>query len=614
MALFATPLLAAQLRASEEWTLVPVPGAWSSVPGLDLASYDGIAWYRTFVIVPPEWTDTDLTLELGKIDDSDETFVNGRRVGATGTFPPEAKTAWSVSRRYTIPAATVRPGRPNLIAMRVHDSGGEGGIAGGPLALVGPTGRISLGGGTWQFRTGDDPTFAQWSVPENSYARVLIARQYLGQQGSGAIAPGNGILVGGTETPPAGARTLWYRSPAAAWTEALPVGNGRLGAMVFGDPRTLHLQLNEESVWAGSPLNRDRAGAHESYLRARTLLLEGKTREAQDLLQSEFMTPRRVRSYQTLGDLRFHQNGIDSATDYRRSLDLETGVARVEFTSGGARFVREVFASAVDDCLVVRITSDGPGQIGGSLKLDRPVDATAGVMPPHQLVLRGRAAHGEKERGLQFEARVRVLPEGGRVRVEGDRLEIRRADSLLLFLAAGTDFHRGDLPSRLDAILAGVAEREFDEIRARHVADVERLMGRVTLDLGGHEKRALPTDLRLARVRAGESDPDLVATYFQFGRALLVASSRPGTLPANLQGLWNHHIEAPWNSDYHLNINLQMNYWPAEVTALSECHEPLFDFVDRLRVRGAETARAHYDAPGWVAHHTTDIWAFTAPV
>ncbi len=617
--LFASLTGERALPAADGWSLVPVPGKWSSfqgeqLRGQDLGKYDGFAWYRTYVIVPAEWGGADLTLELGTIDDSDETFVNGRRVGGTGAFPPEAKTAWNVQRSYPIPGAEILAGRPNLIAVRVHDSGGAGGITGGSLALIGPTGRISLGGGTWQFRTGDDRAFADWTTPQDSFAALMLARQYLGTQGGGAIAPGNGILVAAKTVAPAGARTLWYQQPASSWTEALPIGNGRLGAMVHGDPRTMHLQLNEESIWAGLPLDRDRPDAQSAFFRARALLLEGKTLEGQALLQEEFMTERRVRSYQTLGDIRFTMPSSNEASEYSRSLDLSTGIARVEYTAGGAHFIREVFASAVDDCLVVRISCDQPGLISGSLAIDRPAGATAGVLPPQQLVLRGRAGHGDHDLGVQFEARVHAEADGGQIRVQGDRLEVRNANSLVLFLSASTDFQRGDYQARNESRLGAVAAIGFDAARARHIADQASLFGRVSIDLGGHDLRSLPTDVRLARVRQGGADPDLVATYFQFGRALLIASSRSGTLPANLQGLWNPHLEAPWNSDYHLNINLQMNYWPAEVTALPECHEPLFSFVDRLRVRGAKTARLHYGAPGWVAHHTTDVWAFTAPI
>ncbi len=600
--------------AADDWTLVPVPAGWSTFEGLDLSSFDGIAWYRAYLFVPKEWDGIDLTLHLGIIDDADLTFFNGRMVGGLGSFPPRARSASNRAREYRIPAEAVIAGRPNLIAVRVHDSGGEGGIVGGHLGLAGADGEISLGGGTWEFRVGDDLAWAKWPTPERSTAAVMFARKYLSSQGPGATAPGDGILISGRKDAPTGAHVLWYRRPAASWTEALPVGSGSLGAMVHGDPRTLHLQLNEKSLWAGAPIERDREGAAEAFHRARALCLEGKIDEAQALLQSEFMTERRVRSYQTLGDLRFVFTSIGEAREYRRSLDLTTGIVRVEARSGDANFVREVFASAPDRAIVIRIRCDRPGRISGTLTLDRPEGATTGGLPPDLLVMAGRASHGVAELGTRFETRVRAIAEGGTVRVQEASIEVHGADALTLVLVAATDFGGTPTELRIRRDLEQLRDRSYDELRARHLADYQTLFDRVAIDLGGSELRELPTDERLARARSGAPDPDLLATYFQYARMLLMGSSRPGGLPANLQGIWNPHITAPWNADYHLNINLQMNYWPAEVAALPECHTPLFAYIERLRVRGRETARIHYDAPGWVAHHTSDAWAFTSPI
>ncbi len=606
-------LVTSHALADDEWQLVPVPGRWSEIPDTNLGDYDGTAWYRAFVVIPKEWSDSELSLSLGKIDDVDQTFFNGEKIGETGTFPPNSLTAWNQTRRYSVPASLVRPGQANLIAVRVHDSGGAGGITEGPLHLRGPNGVLTLGGGTWLFRTGDSAEYAKWNHNPADPLANLVVRQYLSSQGPGAIAPGNGILISGKVAAPSSTRSLWYQQPATTWTEALPVGNGRLGAMVHGDPQTLHLQLNEESLWAGKPIERDRPGAAEAFREARALMVEGKIIEAQRLLQEKFMTPRRIRSHQTLGDLRFHSPRILEAREYQRSLDLATGIATTEFQSGETRFVREVFASAPHDVIIVRISSDRPGQVTGTLSLDRPGnrDITAAVAP-QQLLLAGRAQHQGKELGVQYQARVQVETSGGQLVSKTRTIEIRDADSVVFVITAATDYggkspqsHNVDTLSRLTS---------YDTMRRRHLEDHSKLFDRVSIDLGETSRRKEPTDLRLQAVREGRSDPDLIATYFQFGRYLLMGSSRPGTLPANLQGLWNHHLEAPWNADYHININLQMNYWPAEVTALSECHLPLFDYLDRLRVRGQKTAEVHYDAPGWVAHHTSDIWAFTAPI
>jgi alpha-L-fucosidase 2 len=596
---------------AEEWRHVPVPAPFSRISGLE--DFDGIVWYRTYVVVPESWAGDPLTLHLGTIDDADETYINGVKIGGLGGFGDAVGSAYGTPRVYEVPAERILVGRPNLIAVRVRDAGGEGGITAGPLALKGPKGTIGLGGGTWLLREGDRPA-AEWDAPATSFAALILAREYLGRQGSGAIAAGNPVVITAAEAAPEGSRILWYREPASSWLEALPVGNGRLGAMVHGGVRTMHLQLNEESVWAGLPIERDRPGSAEAFREARELCLEGRIAEAQRLLQDEFMTPRRIRSHQTLGDLRFELADLGVVDDYQRSLDLSTGITRTRFRSGEARFTREVFASAPDDALILRLTCDRPGGLSGRLTLDRPEGASAGVLPPDQLRLVGRASQGGEDPGTSFEARARLTTIGGGIRSEAGVIEVRGADEILIVLAAATDFRKGDPGLRNERVLGAAAERTFEELRQRHVADHQALLRRVTLELGGHDRRSLPTNERLARVRAGESDPDLIATWFQYGRYLLMGSSRPGTLPANLQGIWNPHIEAPWNADYHLNINLQMNYWPAEVTALSECHEPLFDFIRRLRLRGVKTARVHYGAPGWVAHHVSDIWAFTVPI
>jgi|GEM_PF-20380 len=446
------------------------------------------------------------------------------------------------------------------------------------------------------------------------------------------------------ETPRETSLELWYTRPAGKWTEALPVGNGRLGAMVFGRIAEERIQLNEESIWAGSQgAYTDPPDAAEHLARARGLFFEGKCSEGEAVMQKGVMSPRlHPRSYQTLGDLRLtligdDQDAIESTgggESYRRGLDLSTAIATTRFEWGGVVFEREVFVSAPDQLLVVRVTSDRPGQISLDARLDRPADATTTADGPNRLVLTGRASHDGKRQGVRFASCVEARLDGGSLSVNDSTLAIRGADGVTFLLAAATDYSRRDPSTPLDGnlveqcrgALGAAAGKTFSELRRRSVADHQRLFGRVTLDLGRTAAADRPTDERLRDYRVGKDvgaeaedggtdlgDPHLAALYFQFGRYLLICSSRPGCLPANLQGIWNEHIAAPWNADYHININVQMNYWPAEVANLSECHEPFFDFIDGVRTRGRRTARTVYGCGGFVAHHTTDAWHYTTP-
>ena len=404
---------------------------------------------------------------------------------------------------------------------------------------------------------------------------------------------------------------LWYDRSASTWNEALPVGNGRLGGMVFGQIGNERIQLNEDTVWAGAPQERDIPGAFQHLPEIRQMLFDGKYVEAERKIQETIMGPRIApKAYPTLGDLWLDASPTQSPSNYRRELDLETGVARTEWTDDGVKFSREVFSSAPHEVLVVRIEADRPGAISTRVRLDRTVDA-ATTAAGNELLLQGRASHGGTQLGVRFEARLRALIEGGSVRPDGTSLLIADSDVVTLIVVAATDY-RGLQPSdETTRQLSAVEEVSYAELRESHVADHTAISNRVSLNLGGKDKRRNPVDARLESMRAGESDPDLLATYFQFGRYLLMASSRPGAMPANLQGIWNDKIAPPWDSDYHININLQMNYWPADVTNLSEMQEPLWDALDNLRVRGRKTARDHYNARGFVAHHRTDAWWYT---
>lgn len=424
-----------------------------------------------------------------------------------------------------------------------------------------------------------------------------------------------GIEMRGASAPPDAPWALWYRRPAAQWVEALPVGNGRLGAMVFGGVVEERIQLNEESVWDGYPRDRTNPEALEVLPEVRRLLFEGKNGEATELAKKMMGIPERIRSYQSLGDLHLSPPPMDEVVDYRRELDIETGVATTAYTVDGVRHRREVFVSAPAQVLVVRLEADRPGAVNATLTVTREQDAVCLSEGPDRLVLGGRIdiAHHEtgEPAGLSFEAHFLVLPEGGTLRNAHGELVIEGADAATILMAAATDY-RGADPTAACRETLDQAVHPYARLKADHIADHRRLFNRVDIALGEGEA-ALPTDERLARVRAGADDPGLAALYFQYGRYLLMGSSRPGCLPANLQGVWNEHMNAPWNSDYHTNINLQMNYWPAEVANLAECHLPLFDLMDSLVESGNRTARAHYGCEGWVVHHLTDIFGFTTP-
>ncbi|HEX5788233.1 MAG TPA: glycoside hydrolase family 95 protein, partial [Woeseiaceae bacterium] len=421
---------------------------------------------------------------------------------------------------------------------------------------------------------------------------------------------------------------LWYERPAAEWVEALPVGNGRLGAMVFGGINLEHLQLNEDTLWAGGPYDPANSDAEAALPEIRRLLAEGSYAEAQALVGKSFMSvPLRQMPYQSIGDLFISMPASETAFEYERELDLETAIATTSFTLGGLRHVREVFASPVDDVIVVRFALEETGQpayggrLGFSLAFSSPLAATSRSVGDDTLVLEGRngAAHGI-DGALSFETRVRVQAEGDGATVtgSGQQLHVRGADAVTVLIAAATSFRRyddvsGDPAAANAARIDAAAAREYAALRRDHVAAHREFFERVALDLGTTPAAGLPTDERIRRY-AGGGDPALAALYFQYGRYLLIASSRPGTQPANLQGIWNASIDPPWGSKYTININTEMNYWPAEPTALPELAEPLHRMIGEIAETGAGFAREHYGTGGWVAHHNTDLWRATGPI
>ncbi len=413
------------------------------------------------------------------------------------------------------------------------------------------------------------------------------------------------------------APTLWYQQPAAKWGEALPVGNGRLGAMVFGRTASERIQLNEDTVWAGEARNRINPLAADSIPKIRELLFAGKVQEAEKLAANLLSVTVRQPPYQTLGDLTLEFAGGGVTSRYRRTLNLDTGIAQVTYSSNGATFQREVFATAVDGVLVVRLTATQPS-LSFTVGLSRSADGVSTVVDSHTLRLTGDAiARNEKSYGLErktgahFVALLKVSTDG-KSETAADHLTIKNARTVTLILSAATNIREHDPSAACDKQAATAVAKGYDRLRADHVADHQRLFRRVSLSLGSSPD--LPTDERLRRVQQGGDDPALAALYFQYGRYLLMASSRPGSMPANLQGIWNESLDPPWGSKYTININTEMNYWPVETTNLSEMHLPLFDLLDRMSESGHRTAREMYHARGMVAHHNTDLWGDTEPI
>ena len=415
------------------------------------------------------------------------------------------------------------------------------------------------------------------------------------------------------------ALTLWYRLPARQWVDALPLGNGGFGAMVWGGTARERLQLNEDTLFAGGPYDANPADAQPALAEVRRLIFAGRYAEAETLTNEKLMSsPVRQMPYQALGDLWLDLDGLGATSGYRRDLDLDTATTTTRFKAGDVTYVRETFISPVDQVLVLRLTADRPGAITGWISAASEQDNRVAI-ENGELLLRGR--NGTRfgiEGRLRFTLRSRVQAVGGRVDDIGGRVRLENVDELVLIAAAATSYVRhDDVSGDPDAITAArvqaAARKSWATLRDAHVREHQRLFRRVHLDLGRTEVAARSTEVRVDRF-ATQDDPALAALYFQFGRYLLIASSRPGTQPANLQGIWNDLLDPPWSSKWTININTQMNYWPAEMTALPELVEPLERMIADLAVTGRETARRMYGAPGWVVHHNTDLWRQTSAI
>lgn len=451
--------------------------------------------------------------------------------------------------------------------------------------------------------------------------------------------------------------TLWYDKPAAEWVEALPLGNGRLGAMVFGKPAREELQLNEETVWAGEPGNNINPETGKAIPVIRQLLREGKYAEAQKYADEHVKSLNDGMPYQPVGRLLIDFPGHEQYTDYRRELDIANALAAVSYTANGVRYKREIFASLPHQVIIVRITADKPASINcavsmktphAAFQIISPFDTTFGketVNPksfshddgnnydPNELTLAGRTGDHEGKKGaVHFVAKVRAVVDsmfdaagledhnvvGFLPATDSTRMFIVNADAVTLYISIATNFKNyrdiGGNPEQWAAgYLNAAVQKDYPTARETHVAAYRHYFDRVKLDLGTTEAANLPTDIRLSRFAEG-NDPQLAALYFQFGRYLLISGSQPGGQPLTLQGIWNDKLMPPWDSKYTININTEMNYWPAEVVNLSELHEPLFRMIRDISETGHESAARTYGARGWVTHHNTDLWRATDPV
>ena len=435
------------------------------------------------------------------------------------------------------------------------------------------------------------------------------------------VAAGVGAMAQVTNEPvPGNPLVLWYQQPAQKWTEALPVGNGRISAMVFGGGDQERLQLNEGTLWAGGPYDPVNPQAKDALPQVRQLINDGKYQEAAGLIKNRVLArPVSEMPYQTVGDLLLTFAGATNVASYRRDLDLDTATATVSYIRDSVRYTRAVFADAPDNVIVVRLTADQPGRISFSAGLRTPMKATVETNGIDTLVMRGVGGDSSGIKGqLKYEARVKVIATGGRTTADGASISVANANEAVVLITAATSFKKfddvsGDPESIVTKLVAAASRKSFARLHEAQLKDYQALFHRVALDLGRSEAMKLPTDERIRHFAEG-NDPQFAAVYYQFGRYLLISCSRPGGQPAGLQGLWNESKNPPWGGKYTININTEMNYWPAESGNLAECVAPLIAMVNDLSITGARTAREMYGAGGWVAHHNTDLWRATAPI
>lgn len=432
------------------------------------------------------------------------------------------------------------------------------------------------------------------------------------------LLTGNSIAFAQTKKND-GTLKLWYNSPAENWNEALPIGNGRLGAMVFGNPAKEQLQLNEETVWSGGPNSNITSASGAAIPALRKLIFEGKFEEAQALADVE-MFPKKNSGmiYQPVGNLFLQVEGAEKATHYYRDLNIEKALATVTYQAGGVHYKREIFSSFTDQVMIVRLTADKAGKISFHAGMD--TQQKGGVRTENgKLILSGLTSDHEGEKGqIRFESQVKVLAEGGKASLQKNAWVVKNANAATVYISIATNFKNyhdvtGNESAKAASFLDQAIKKKYAAALAAHVKFYQQYFNRVKFNIGVTDAVNKPTDQRIAEF-AKTNDPHLAALYFQFGRYLLICSSQPGNQPPTLQGIWNDKMLAPWDSKYTININTEMNYWPAEVTNLPELHDPLFKMLKDLSVTGQETAKVMYGAKGWVTHHNTDLWRITGPV
>ncbi|MBN1406993.1 MAG: glycoside hydrolase family 95 protein [Calditrichaceae bacterium] len=413
---------------------------------------------------------------------------------------------------------------------------------------------------------------------------------------------------------------LWYNQPAKQWVEALPVGNGRLGAMVFGNPSKEQIQLNENTVWAGQPNRNDNPHAKEALPKVRQLIFDGRYKEAQDIVNDKFISKNsQGMPYQTIGNLNLVFPGHEKFINYYRELDIETAVTTTRYDVDGVTYQREIFASFPDQVIILKITANQPGKINFTATMDHPAQVDISTEGYDKLIMSGVTGDCDSITGaVKFQAHVKIITDVGSASATDTSLTVNNANAATLYISMASSFNNyqdisANAGERANSFLQKAIEKNYNQALQDHITDYQKYFNRVSIDLGVTDSVKNPTDLRIEQFAKG-NDPQLVALCFQFGRYLLISSSRPGGQPANLQGIWNDRLYPPWDSKYTVNINTEMNYWPSESTNLSEMNEPLIQMVKELSQAGRQTAKDMYDAEGWVLHHNTDIWRMCGPI
>ncbi|HEY9045089.1 MAG TPA: glycoside hydrolase family 95 protein [Ohtaekwangia sp.] len=443
------------------------------------------------------------------------------------------------------------------------------------------------------------------------------------------FALGTGLSAAYAQSPATSSPLrLWYQQPAEQWEASLPLGNGRLGAMPDGGIYRENIVLNDITLWSGSKQDADAPDAARFLPQIQQLLFEGKNAEAESLMYNSFVCKGAgsglgngsnvpYGSYEVLGSLHLdYHYGIDSAraklTSYQRELSLDKAIASTQYILQGTSFKREYFTSFAHDVIVIRLTADQSKKIGFTVSLDRPERYSTTVVKD-ELQMTGQLNNGTDGKGMRYITRVKLVPTGGKVTATGNQLNLSDADAVTIYISSATDFRNPQFEKKSASELAAAIHEKYDAEKAAHIRNYQQLFNRTTVWLGNDERQVLPTDVRLQTFAADGRDPGLAVLYFQYGRYLLISSTRPGLLPPNLQGLWANTIHTPWNGDYHLNINIQMNHWPLHVGNLPMLNEPFYTLVQGLVEPGSKTAKIYYNADGWVAHVITNVWGYTSP-